>query len=106
MAFGHRTASQNVYANPSIENAMTDNDLNAPYYSKGEPTVNYEQNSDNIMEYKSSNDTNSGLKNKLLSKISEENSSNEMSTQKSLKSARNSVNKDFNYLTSNIKGSF
>ena len=74
-----------VYSSPAIENAMPDNnenDLSAPYYSKGEhPIVEIEQNfSDNIMEYKSSNDANSGLKNKLLSKISEENSSNEMST--------------------------
>ena len=55
MAFGHRTSSQNVFANnSSIDNmnAMPDNDendLSAPYYSRGEPTVEIEQNSDLII---------------------------------------------------------
>lgn len=61
-----------------------ENDLSAPYYSKGEPTVEIEQNSDNLIhEYKSSNDANSAIKYKMLSKISEENTSNEMSTKNS-----------------------
>jgi hypothetical protein len=101
MAFAHRASSQNVFANSSIDNmnAMPDNDendLNAPYYSRGEPTVEIEQNSDIIIqEFKSSNDANSALKHKMLSKISEENTSNEMST---VKSHRSSEKKLFSYL--------
>lgn len=62
-----------------------ENDLGAPYYSKGEePAVEIEQNADNlIQEMKSSKDANSALQHKVLSKISEENTSNEMSTVKS-----------------------
>jgi len=59
-----------------------DDDLSAPTYCKGgEPTAEFEQDSaDLIYEFKSSNDASSGLKNKLLSRISEENTSREMST--------------------------
>jgi len=59
-----------------------DDDLSAPTYIKGgEPTAEFEQDSaDLIYEFKSSNDASSGLKNKLLSRISEENTSREMST--------------------------
>tara|TARA_B110000285_G_C15122813_1_gene618235 strand:+ start:2529 stop:2786 length:258 start_codon:yes stop_codon:yes gene_type:complete len=83
-------------------NAMPDNDendLSAAYYSKGEPSIEIEQNSDLIIqEFKSSNDANSALKHKMLSKISEENTSNEMSTVKS-PSQRSSEKKKFSYLS-------
>jgi hypothetical protein len=81
-------------------NAMPDNDdndLSAAYYSKGEPSIEIEQNSDLIIqEFKSSNDANSAFKHKMLSKISEENTSNEMST---VKSQRSSEKKLFSYLS-------
>lgn len=88
---------------------MPDNDennLSAPYYSRGEDqNMEIEQNSDNlIQETKTSNDGSSGLKQKVLSKISEENTSNEMSTVKSHKSARSSQKSMFKY-GSNLIGS-